>query len=157
MQEEVSRQSALNHSGGDHIRWGWVAITAVVLEVALILSAFAWVAIYSYLIHPGEQAAYYQDYAQSASPIVSILMGIPCWFLGCRWLGRKAGTRAVAMGLWVWFIPFIIDMALYCLAEPTAYDWGMVAISQSTKLVAAYLGGRGVFKIETRSRQVVER
>ena len=146
MQEEVSRQSALNHSGGDHIRWGWVAITAVVLEVAIVLSAFAWVAIYSYLIHPGEQAAYYQDYAQSASPIVSILMGIPCWFLGCRWLGRKAGTRAVATCLWVWFILFIIDVLLSVLGEPTAHYWAMMAISNSTKLLAAYLGGRAALR-----------
>src|SRR6185436_12611970 len=99
----VFRQSAVNHEGGDHIRWGWVAVTAFVLEVAIVLSAFAWVAIYSYLIHPGEQAAYYENYAKSASPIVSIVLGIPYWFFACRRVGLKAGTRAVAMCLWVWF------------------------------------------------------
>jgi len=152
MQEEVSRQSALNHSGGDNVRWGWVAITAVVLEVTLVLSAFAWVAIYSYLIHPGEQAAYYENYAQFSSPIVSVVLGIPYWFFACRWVGRKGGTRAVAMGLWVWFILFIIDMALCFVGEPTAYIWGMVAISESTKLLAAYFGGRAALKDVLRMR-----
>jgi hypothetical protein len=154
MQEQVHRQSAVNHERG--VRWGWVAVTAFVLEVAIVLSAFAWVAIYSYLIHPGEQAAYYENYARSASPIVSIVLGIPYWFFACRWVGRKGGTRAVAMGLWVWLILFSIDMALYFLAEPTAYDWGMLAISQSTKLLAAYLGGRAALRVVPGSRQVVE-
>src|SRR5678810_1074466 len=97
MQEEVYRQSAVNHEGEDHIKWGWVAVTAVVLEVALVLSAFAWVAIYSYLIHPGEVVAYYQNYAQLSGPILSIILGIPYWFFACRWVARKAGSRAVTM------------------------------------------------------------
>jgi hypothetical protein len=156
MQEEVYRQSAVNH-GGDHIRWGWVAVTAFVLEVAIVLSAFGWVAIYSYLIHRGEQAAYYENYAQFASPIVSIVLGVPYWFFACRWVGRKGGTRAVAMGLWVWFILFIIDMALYLLGEPTTYYWVMAAISEPTKLLAAYLGGRAALRVVPRSGQVVER
>ena len=155
--EEAYRQSAVNHEARDHNRWRCVAVTALVLEVAIVLSAFAWVALYSYLIHPGEQAAYYENYAQVASPIVSIVLGIPYWFFACRWVGLKGGTRAAAMGLWVWFILVIIDMALYCLGEPTAYDWGMMAISQSTKLVAAYLGGRAALRAVPRSRQVVER
>ena len=146
MQEISQSQQPVSRAQADHIRWGWVALTVVGLEIALVLSAFAWVAIYSYLIHPGEQAAYYQDYAQSASPIVSILMGIPCWFLGCRWLGQKAGTRAVATCLWVWFILFMIDVLLSVLGEPTAHYWAMMAISNSTKLLAAYLGGRAALR-----------
>jgi hypothetical protein len=127
---------------GDHIPWGWVALTAVALEIALVLSAVAWVAIYSYLIDPGHDLPYYQKHAEFASPIVSVVVGIPYLFFAGRWVGRKAGTRAVAACLWVWFILFIIDVLLILLGGATAYIWAMASISHVTKMLAAYLGGR---------------
>ena len=88
-----------------------MALTVVALEIALVLSV-AWVAIYSYLINPGHDLVYYQNHAQFASPIVSVVVGMPYLFFACRWVGRKAGTRAVAMCFCVWFILFIIDVLL---------------------------------------------
>lgn len=147
MQEASVHAKAVSQEKGDHIPWGWVAITAVGLEVAVTLAAFAWVGIYSYLIHPGEGLPYYQNYAQFASPIVSVVMGIPLWFFACRWVGRKAGTRAVAMCLTAWFIVPIVDIPLSLLGKATAYNWAMVAISEATKLLAAYLGGMAALKL----------
>ena len=154
MQEASVHASAVTKAKGDHIPWGWVAITAVGLEVAVTLSAFVWVGIYSYLIHPGENHSYYQNYAQFASPIVSVVVGIPLWFFACRWVGRKAGTRAVAMCLSAWLIVPLIDIPLGILAQATAYDWTMIAISDSTKLLAAYLGGRAALKYVLGMRRV---
>ncbi|MFY9555142.1 MAG: hypothetical protein WAV47_10565, partial [Blastocatellia bacterium] len=57
-----------------------------------------------------------------------------------------AGTRAVAMCVWAWFILFLIDFPLNFLTEQSAYTWMMVAISLSSKLFAAYLGGRAALK-----------
>lgn len=155
MQEESHRQSTVDQEESDHIPWGWVAATAIGLEVAAVISAFAWVAIYSYLIHPGEELPYYQSHARFASPIVSVVVGIPYWFFACRWVGRKAGTRAVAMCLWAWLIWFLIDMPLNILGEPNAYTWAMIAISHSTKPLAAYLGGRAALKYVLRTRSAV--
>lgn len=130
----------------DSIPWGWVVGTAVALEAALTLSAFVWVAIYSYLIHPGEKAGFYENYAQVACPWVSVVVGIPCWFLACRWVGMKAGERAVAMCIASWLVLLIIDLPINFLGEPSFYSWCMVAISHATKLLAAYLGGRAALK-----------
>jgi hypothetical protein len=146
MQEASRTQSSVKQPQDDRIPWGWVVGTVIVLEVAMIISAVAWVAIYSYLIHPGETQAYYENYAQSASPIVSVVIGIPYWFFACRWVGRKAGTRAVPMCLWAWLILFIIEMPLFLMAQPQDVNWSMVAISHATKLLAAYLGGRAALK-----------
>jgi len=149
MQEATQRQPAVSQSQGGRIPWGWVIGTAIGLEVALVISAFAWVAIYSYLIHPGEAPAFYENYAQSASAVVAIVLGIPYWFFACRWVGQKAGTRAVAMCVWAWFITFIIDFPLIFLAEQKAYYLLILAISHSTKVLAAYLGGRVALKRAT--------
>ncbi|MCM3902630.1 MAG: hypothetical protein ND866_13065 [Pyrinomonadaceae bacterium] len=154
MQEASVHASAVNQAKGDHIPWGWVVITAVGLVVAVTLAAFVWVGIYSYLIHPGEDLSYYQNYAQFASPIVSVVVGIPVWFFACRWVGRKAGTRAVAMCLSAWLIVPVIDIPLSLLGQAKAYDWAMVALSNSTKLLAAYLGGRAALKYVLGMRRV---
>jgi hypothetical protein len=146
MQEASRSQSVANNAPGDRIRWGWAIGTAVGLDIVLVISAFAWVAIYSYLIHPGEGAAYYQDYAKLASPFVSVVLGMPYWFLACRWVGQKAGTRAVAMCLWAWFILVLIELPLSFLGDLSAYIWLMVAISLATKLLGAYLGGRAALQ-----------
>jgi hypothetical protein len=137
----------------DHIPWGWVALTVVGLEIALVLSAVAWVAIYSYLINPGHDLVYYQNHAQSASPLVSVVVGMPYLFFACRWVGRKAGTRAVAMCLWVWFISFIIDVLLVSLGGATACVWAIVAISHVTKMLAAYFGGKTALEDVQRIRR----
>ena len=146
MQEISQSQQPVSCAQGDHIPWSWVALTVVGLEIALVLSAVAWVAIYSYLINPGHDLVYYQNHAQFASPIVSVVVGMPYLFFACRWVGRKAGTRAVAMCLSVWFILFIIDVLLVLLGGATAYIWAMVAISHVTKMLAAYFGGKTALK-----------
>jgi hypothetical protein len=139
----------MNRASSDRIPWGWVVATGVGLEIAAIGSAIAWVAIYSYLIHPGEDSAYYQEYARAASPVVAVVLVGPYWFFGCRWIARKAGTRAVAMSLWAWLLVFLIDLPLAIVGRPTLYGWVMFAIANSITLVAAYAGGRAAL---TRSR-----
>src|SRR6185312_7414601 len=146
MQEMSQSEPAVKRTEADHIRWGRVALTVVGLEIALILSAVAWVAIYSYLINPGHDLGYYQNHAQFASPIVSVVVGIPYLFFACRWVGRKAGTRAVAMCLSVWLVLFIIDVLLILMGEFTVYVGAMVAISHTTKMLAAYFGGKAALR-----------
>lgn len=84
-------QLAMNRAEGDHIPWGWVALNVVGLEIALVLSAFAWVAIYTYLSIPITTCLTTKNTPSSPSPIVSVTVGIPYLFLACRWVGRKAG------------------------------------------------------------------
>jgi hypothetical protein len=156
MQEISQPEPAVNRAEHDHIRWGWVALTVVGLEIALIISAIAWVAIYSYLINPGHDAVYYQNHAQFASPIVSVVVGMPYLFFACRWVGRKAGTRAVAMCLSIWLILFLIDVLLILLGGLTAYIGAMVVISHATKMLAAYFGGRAALKNVLNTRQAGE-
>lgn len=155
MQEISQSQPTVSRAEGDHIPLRWMALTVVGLEIALILSAVAWVAIYSYLINPGHDPGYYQNHAQFASPIVSVVVGIPYLFFACHWVGRKAGMRAVAMCLWVWFILFVIDVLLILLGGLTAYIGAMVAMSQATKMLAAYLGGKAALRDVLNTRRAV--
>lgn len=141
--QEVSRSPATKV---DRIPWGWVAVTVVALEIALVLSAVAWVAIYSHFINPGHDFTYYQKHAEFASPIVAVVVGIPYLFLAGRWVGGKAGTRAVATSLSVWLILFLIDLLLILVGGPNAYIVPMAALSHVTKMLAAYFGGKAALR-----------
>jgi hypothetical protein len=142
VQEAVQTEPEINRASSGRIPWGWVVATAVGMEIATIASAVAWVAFYSYVIHPGEDSSYYQEYAQVASPVVAVVVTGPFWFFGCRWIARKAGTSAIAMSLWVWVLVFLIDLPLMIVGRATGSAWVMFSIANSIKLVAAYLGGR---------------
>ena len=47
------------------IRWGRAFAGALAAEIAQIAAAFVWVAIYSYLINPGQPLATYEAHAQA--------------------------------------------------------------------------------------------
>lgn len=112
------------------------------VEVVLIAAAFAWVAIYSYLVHPGESSGFYQDYAVRASPWVSLIAGAPVFYFVCRWIGTRSPARAwpTAMGLFA--VYFLLDAPFALLgANPYLPSW-FVPIHYSVKFLACYLGGR---------------
>ena len=111
----------------------------MIAQIALIAAAFGWVAIYSYLINPGQPLATYQAHAQASGPWVSIFAGAPIFYAGSRWIARSQPT---ALALFA--ITIVIDGALMVgMVE----DWTgvlvvMVGLSYLTKLGACALGGR---------------
>lgn len=106
-------------------------------EVLLIAAAFAWVAIYSHLIAPGQDVSAYRQYAQVASPWVSLIVGVPLFYLLGRWL-RSRRTAAWLFGLYLAFELVLLT------SVPTAgtIPWAMVAASWATKLASLMTGAR---------------
>lgn len=125
------------------IRWGAALGGMLLAQVAQIAAAFAWVALYSYLIHPGETPAFYQRYAEVAGPWVSVLAGTPIFYLVCRWIGSRAPARAwpTAMALFGLFV--ILDLALvFSVGVPSSRMAGFLAASYLLKFLACHLAGR---------------
>jgi len=75
------------------INWGRAFAGALIAEIAQIAAAFGWVAIYSYLINPGQPMATYQAHAQASGPWVSLLAGAPIFYAASRWIAPAAGSR----------------------------------------------------------------
>lgn len=125
------------------IRWPAAFGGMLLSEVGQIAATFAWVAFYSYVVHPGEAVAFYQRYAEAAGPWVSILAGTPIFYLVCRWIGSQVPSRAwpTAMALFGLFV--LVDLGLQLAAgTPSPRMIGFVAASFLLKLVACHLGGR---------------
>ena len=120
------------------ISWGRACAGALIAEVTQIAAAFGWVAIYSYLINPGQPIATYQAHAQASGPWVSILAGAPIFYAASRWIAR---TRRTALALFAIF--FVIDGALLVGMIESWSDAPLVLIGLSylTKLGACVFGG----------------
>jgi hypothetical protein len=112
--------------------------------IAQIAAAIAWVAFYSYLIHPGETPAFYERYAQVASPWVSVVVGFPIFYLLCRWIGSRVGAAAAwptAMAVFGLYVGADLAIVL-SVGDITPRLAGMLAASYFLKFLASHLAGR---------------
>lgn len=123
-------------------RW-WLAIPfALGVMVVNVVISILYVVVYSFLIDPGHDEAYYQAYAQVAAPYSSIIAGIALMFLAGRWIGGKFPKgNSIKAALLMWLVYFLIDLAVIVAAGALAQIAVLFAISFSTKLIAAYFGG----------------
>ena len=111
---------------------------ALVAEVGQIAAAFAWVALYSYVINPGQPAATYQAYAQTAAPWVSVIAGAPIFYLAARRFSEAVPT-AIAL-----FALFLIADGVIRLTSggpDTSMLLFQAAASYLSKFFACWLGG----------------
>lgn len=115
-----------------------VALLLMVLNVA---AAFGVVAVYSFLIEPGHEPAFYQDAAQRIAPWSSILAGAVLFFLAALWLSwRRTGRNGFAFAATFVIIYAAIDIAVIAAAGALGALGGMVVGSMVSKLAAALLG-----------------
>lgn len=114
-----------------------VAVPAMILNVAC---AFLWVAIYAYLISPGQDEAAYQAYAMRASPWSSVIAGAPI-LLGAGWLLARWHGGGWRTGICAGLAYVAIDVTIIAAAGALAAMPGIVALSAATKLAASALGG----------------
>lgn len=123
--------------------WLHAVIGYVVVEAILIAAAFGWVAFYSYALHPGESAAFYQAYAQDASPIVALIAGGPLLFLTGLLFGRMLLDRAQATTIALVAISMIVTIALLIvMKESRTYHWTVASISGLAQMSGGWLGSR---------------
>src|ERR1700752_1014190 len=90
-----NRQDTLLHRAYSvcvKINWGRAVGGALIAEIAQIAAAFGWVAIYSYLIDPGQPMATYEAPAQASGPWFSVLAGAPIFSAASRWIARSLAT-----------------------------------------------------------------
>ena len=121
------------------IKWGRAVGGSLIAQIAQIAAAFGWVAIYSYVIDPGQPIATYQAHAQASGPWVSILAGAPIFYAASRWIAKSLPTALALFALLV-----VIDGALLVVMVEnwTGVDVVVVGLSYLTKLGACVLGGR---------------
>lgn len=120
------------------IRWGAAVGGALLAEIAQVIAAVLWVAVYSHVLNPGQPMAVYEQHAQASGPWVSILAGFPIFYFASRWLARSVATGVALFGVFL-----TLDLILLLLMDGQsvrAILW-LIVLSYTTKLLACYLGG----------------
>jgi hypothetical protein len=111
------------------------ALTGLALGVMAVNVAISilYMVVYSYVIDPGHENAYYQAHAQVAGPYCGIAGGIPLMFLVGWWVG-------VRPAIVVWLVSSVVDVAVLAAWGLTLRGGVFVAASVLTRLGSAYLG-----------------
>ena len=134
----------------------WVLIIPAALAVMIVNVAvhILYMVAYSYVINPGQDAAYYQAHARVSAPYSSIVVGMPLMFLVCRWMGKKFAARfSVTAALLVWLVYFLLDITVLAFAGEFSRLALLFVISFVTKFAAAYLGGLAARKQVVRAME----
>lgn len=121
-----------------------LAIPAALATMILnALIHFLYMVVYGFVINPGHPAAIYEQHAQLSGPYSSIIIGIPLVFLASRWLARKFEPQnAIKAALLLWLIYFVLDLTILLLVGGLMAILLLFVVSFSTKLIAAYFGGK---------------
>jgi hypothetical protein len=107
-----------------------LALGVMAVNVAITI---LYMVVYSHVIDPGHEKAYYEAHVTRAAPYCSIVAGIPLMFLAGWWVG----ARAV---IFVWLVYAFIDVAALAASGLTWRIGALAGVSLLTKLGSAYLG-----------------
>ncbi|HEX8644643.1 MAG TPA: hypothetical protein VF702_12105 [Allosphingosinicella sp.] len=118
---------------------GWGVAGALLLHVVMIALAVAWVAFYSFALEPGQDQAFYEAYAGSVSPIVSLVAGGPVFYLVAWRLARRRGNVRAS---WIAAILYLLsDLAIFAAVGGVARAvWLAFLGGAAIKLGATALG-----------------
>ena len=120
-----------------------LAGVALGVMVANVTITVLYMVVYSYVIDPGHEKAYYDAHVQIAAPYCSIVAGIPLMFLAGWWVSGFFDARLGPLpALIVWLAYAVVDVAVVAASGPTVRMGVLAAVSQVTKLAAAYCGAR---------------
>ena len=123
-----------------NILWGvfWFIVTIALMVGA----AYLWVFLYSVFVNSSGDQAFYEQYAQVASPVVAVVTAFPVFFLMGRMLTKQVehfvgiafGVVAVNLLFEVLVLMSLEDTLLYVL--PFSLGAGIL------KVLGAYFGTR---------------
>ena len=114
-----------------------IGLGAMILNIAC---AFAWVAIYSHLVAPGQGEAAYQAYALRAVPWSAVIAGVPI-LLGAGWLLARWHGGGWRTGIVAGVAYMLIDIASQLAMGALGAMPGITALSNLSKLLASAWGG----------------
>ncbi|MBK7427326.1 MAG: hypothetical protein IPI60_10030 [Saprospiraceae bacterium] len=115
---------------------------AILVMIFLILISFLEVAIYSYVINPGQEASVYEDHALSSAPYISCIFGFIFFFLIARhW--KKKGYSNVAKLIFLFPLTYIL-MDIMIIVVAGTVEWSSLIwifiFANAAKFLGSYLG-----------------
>ena len=125
---------------GKNILWG--VIWFIVTMALMVGAAYLWVFIYSITINSSGDQAFYEQYAQMASPVVAVVTAFPVFYLMGRMLVKQV-HNAIAVAIGVLAVNLMLEVIVLASLEDTfAYVLPFSVGAGVLKLAGAYFGTR---------------
>ncbi len=113
---------------------------AIVTMITLVFISFLEVAVYSYLINPGQEASVYA-HANSSAPYISGIFGFVVFFLVARHWKKKEYQNLLKLIFLFPLIYVLLDVIIITAAGVKWSDFFLIfAIANGAKFLGSYLG-----------------
>lgn len=117
-----------------------VGLTLLTMITLVIISVLE-VAVYSYLVNPGQEQAVYEAHANASAPYVSGLFGFIIFFLVARFWKRRGYPNAFRLAMLFPLVYVLIDVVVLTAASVKWSDFMLVfVVANAAKWLGSYLG-----------------
>jgi hypothetical protein len=114
---------------------------AILIMITLVIISFLEVAVYSYLINPGQEQSAYEAHANSSAPYISAIFGFIVFFLITRYWKKKEYPNVLKLAILFPLIYILLDIIIITSAGVKWADFILIfAIANSAKLLGSYSG-----------------
>ncbi|MBL7902906.1 MAG: hypothetical protein JNK73_12995 [Bacteroidia bacterium] len=114
---------------------------AILTMITLVLISFIEVAVYSYLIHPGQEQSVYEAHANLSAPYISAIFGFIVFFLVARYWNKKEYPNGFRLAILFPIIYILLDSILITAAGVKWSDFFFIFVTaNAAKFLGSYLG-----------------
>lgn len=114
---------------------------AILTMILLVLFSFLEVAVYSYLINPGQENSVYEAHANTSAPYISGIFGFIIFFLVARHWKKKEYSYVFKLVILFPLIYVLLDIIIISAAGVQWSDFFLIfAIANTAKFLGSYLG-----------------
>jgi hypothetical protein len=114
---------------------------AILTMITLVIISFIEVAVYSYLINPGQEQSVYEAHANSSAPYISAIFGFVVFFLVARYWKKKEYQNVLKLIILFPVIYVLLDIIIITAAGVKWSDFILVfTIANAAKFLGSYLG-----------------
>ncbi|NNL15686.1 MAG: hypothetical protein HKO81_03475 [Flavobacteriaceae bacterium] len=114
---------------------------AILTMITLVVISFIEVAVYSYLINPGQEQSFYEAHVNSSAPYISGIFGFIVFFLIARYWKKKEYQNVFKLVILFPLIYVLIDIIIITAAGVKWSDFILIfAIANAAKFLGSFLG-----------------
>lgn len=114
---------------------------AILTMITLVIISFLEVAVYSYLINPGQVESVYEAHANISAPYISGIFGFIVFFLVTRYWKKKEYQNVFRLVILYPLIYVLLDITIITAAGVKWTDFILIfAIANTAKFLGSYLG-----------------
>jgi hypothetical protein len=115
--------------------------SAIAAMITLVIISFLEVAVYSYLINPGQELSIYEAHANFSAPYISGIFGCIVFFLVVRYWTKKGYPNVFQLAILFPLIYVLLDIIILTVAGVKWSEFIVIfSIANTAKFIGSFTG-----------------